>query len=124
MHTLHCLSSALGDDAVLARGPSILRTYSLLTEGQKKELIRKAFEAKQELMKKLNDTETILRTKNDELDMLRLKLEKSSLMVDGEEDAMKGDKIKYFPLSPERKFKEDSASDIHFRLAGIQSFVL
>ena len=109
---------------MLARGPSILRTYSLLTEGQKKELIRKAFEAKQELMKKLNDTETILRTKNDELDMLRLKLEKSSLMVDGEEDAMKGDKIKYFPLSPERKFKEDSASDIHFRLAGIQSFVL
>ena len=56
--------------------------------------------------------------------MLRLKLDRSSLMVDGEEEAMKGDAIRYFPLCPERKFKEDSASDIHFRLAGIKKFLI
>ena len=109
---------------MLSRGPSILRTYSILTEEEKKDLIRKAFEEKQKLMKKLTDTENALKTKKEELEMLRLKLDRSSLMVDGEEEAMKGDAIRYFPLCPERKFKEDSASDIHFRLAGIKKSLI
>ena len=48
---------------MLSRGPSILRTYSILTEEEKKDLIRKAFEEKQKLMKKLTDTENALKTK-------------------------------------------------------------
>ena len=119
------LSSISKSEAVLSRGPSILKSYSLLTEEQRKDLIRTALEAKQELKKKLNDTETILKSKNDELEMLRLKLDGNLLMVNGEEEAMRGDAIKYFPLYPKRKFREESASDVHFRLAGIvMSFTL
>ena len=112
-------SSVMKSEAVLSRGPSILKSYSLLTEEQKKDLIRTALETKHELKKKLNDTETILKSKSDELEMLRLKLDGNLLMVNGEEEAMRGDAIKYFPLYPKRKFREDSASDVHFRLAGI-----
>jgi len=111
-------------EAVLSRGPSILKSYSLLTEEQKKDLIRTALETKQELKKKLNDTETILKSKSDELEMLRLKLDGNLLMVNGEEEAMRGDAIKYFPLYPKRKFREDSASDVHFRLAESQFYRL
>ena len=112
-------SSVMKSEAVLSRGLSILKSYSLLTEEQKKDLIRTALETKQELKKKLNDTETILKSKSDELEMLRLKLDGNLLMVNGEEEAMRGDAIIYFPLYPKRKFREDSASDVHFRLAGI-----
>ena len=95
-----------------------MRTYSILNEEQRRDLIKRAFEMKQVLMKKLSDTEECLKTKTEELEMLRLKLDKDSLMVDGEEEAMNGAGIKYFPLFPQRKYKEDSAAEIHFRLAG------
>ena len=95
-----------------------MRTYSILNEEQRRDLIKRAFEMKQVLMKKLSDTEECLKTKTAELEMLRLKLDKDSLMVDGEEEAMKGAGIKYFPLFPQRKYKEDSAAEIHFRVAG------
>ena len=72
-------------------------------------------------MKKLSDTENILKTKNEELEMIRLKLDRNSLMVEGEKEAMKGDVIRYFPLYPQRKFREESAAEIHFRLAGTTS---
>ena len=89
-----------------------------MTEEQRRDLIKKAFEMKQELRQKLNDTENILKAKTEELEMLRLKLDRNSLMVEGEEEAMRGDKIKYFQLYPQRNFKEESAAEIHFRLAG------
>lgn len=109
---------------MLTRGPSILKTYSIMSDEQKRNLVKKAFELKQELLQKLNDTENTLKAKIEELEMLRLKLDGSSLVVDGEEEAMKGDTIKFFPLYPQRNFKEESASDIHFRLAGGFSFCL
>ena len=101
-----------------------MKSYSILTEAQRKELLKRAFEMKQDLIRKLNDTENILKSKTEELEMLRLKLDRNTLLVDGEAEAMTGTQIRYFPLFPQRKYKEDSASEIHFRLAGEAKYTL
>ena len=45
-------------------------------------------------------------------------------MLDGEREALAGSKIKYFPLIPERQYKEGSAAQVHFRLAESQFYRL
>eukprot|EP00794_Sanderia_malayensis_P012150 gene12150-13403_t len=118
------LDSIMRKDTILSRGPSILRSYSALSEDQRKDLIRRAFEIKQNLMKKLSDTEEVLKDKTEQLETLRAKLDKNSLMVDGEANAMKENSLVYFPLYPERNYQEDSAAQIHFRLAESQFYRL
>lgn len=119
---MFCICSVMKtirDDTMFQRGPSILKSYSILTEEQRRDLIKRAFEMKQVLKKRLSDTEEVLKSKNEELEVLRMKLDKNMLMVDGELKAMEENKVVYFPLYPQRKYKEDSAAQIHFRLAGL-----
>lgn len=44
--------------------------------------------------------------------------------MDGEKEALKGTKTKYFELMPERAYKEGSAAQTHFRLAESQFYRL
>lgn len=46
------------------------------------------------------------------------------LLLDGEKEALEGSKTVYFPLFPERSYKEGSAAQIHFRLAESQFYRL
>lgn len=46
------------------------------------------------------------------------------LLLEGEKEALGGDEIKYFPLLPERQYKEGSAAQVHFRLAESQFYRL
>ena len=89
-----------------------------MTEEQRKDLIRRAFEMKQHLVQELGETQKILREKNKELEKMRDQLDKGSLMVEGEAEALNGNKLVYFPLHAERTYREGSAAQIHFRLAG------
>jgi aprataxin and PNK-like factor len=106
------------DDTVLSRGPSILRSYSILTEEERKELIRRAFELKDLLKKVLNETQRIIVEKNKMLKRVHSQLEKTS-RIEGELEALEKDEVVYFPLFAEREYKAGSAAQIHFRLAGI-----
>jgi aprataxin and PNK-like factor len=45
-------------------------------------------------------------------------------MMEGEEEALKHDAIKYYALYPERAYKEGSAAQLHFRLAESQFYRL
>ncbi len=120
----HFIYSDPQHDSILQRGPSILRSYSILTEDQRKDLIRRAFEVKKVLMKRLDDTEEILKDRTKELEATRTKLDRNSMMVDGEHEAMLKNRLVYFPLFPQRSYQEDSASQIHFRLAGSINIIL
>jgi aprataxin and PNK-like factor len=46
------------------------------------------------------------------------------LLMEGEKEAMDGNKIVYFDLFPERNYKEGSAAQTHFRLAESQFYRL
>lgn len=46
------------------------------------------------------------------------------LLVEGEKEALEGKTTVYFPLFPERVYKEGSAAQIHFRLAESQFYRL
>ncbi|XP_031567243.1 uncharacterized protein LOC116302161 [Actinia tenebrosa] len=116
-------SSIPRDDTVLSRGTSILRCYSILTEDERKELIRRAFELKDMLKKELNDTHKIIAEKNKMLKRVHSQLEKTS-KIEGEIEALEKDEMVYFPLFAEREYKEGSAAQIHFRLAESQFYRL
>lgn len=108
------------DDTVLSRGTSILRSYSILNEEERKELIRRAFELKDILKKELNDSQKIIQViaeKNKMLKRAHSQLEKTS-KIEGELEALEKDDLVYFPLFAEREYKQGSAAQIHFRLAG------
>ena len=106
------------NDTVLSRGPSIVKCYSLLSESERRELIRRAFEMKDLLKKELDKTLEIIDEKNKELRRVHSQLERGQLMVDGEKEALDKDDLCYFPLFAEREYKEGSAAQMHFRLAG------
>jgi len=46
------------------------------------------------------------------------------VLMEGEEDVLKGTQVKYFELFAERNYKQGSASEIHFRLAESQFYRL
>ncbi|XP_078382045.1 uncharacterized protein LOC144664717 [Oculina patagonica] len=112
------------DDTVLSRGPSIVKCYSLLSETERRELIRRAFEMKDLLKKELDKTLGIIEEKNKELRRVHSQLERGHLMVDGEKEALEKDDLCYFPLFAEREYKEGSAAQMHFRLAESQFYRL
>ena len=95
-----------------------MKCYSILTEEERKDLIRRAFELKNLLKDELQRTLDVIEKKNKELRKVHSQLEKGHLMVDGEEEAMEREELVYFPLFAEREFREGSAAQIHFRLAG------
>ncbi|XP_070211703.1 uncharacterized protein [Littorina saxatilis] len=109
---------------ILNRGMSLVKSFSQMTEQERKELIQKAFEVKQKLQEELAATKKKMEQKDKELNRLQEEVNKGILLVEGEEEAMKGDKTVYFPLVPERDYKEGSADQIHFRLAESQFYRL
>lgn len=70
------------------------------------------------LKKELDNTLAIIEEKNKELRRVHSQLERGHLMVDGEKEALAKDDLCYFPLFAEREYKEGSAAQMHFRLAG------
>lgn len=112
------------DKDVLNRGMSLVKSYSQMTEAERKELIRKAFEAKQKLQDELAATKKQVEEKDRELNRLQEEVNKGILLVEGENEAIDGDKTVYFPLFAERDYKEGSAAQIHFRLAESQFYRL
>ncbi|XP_048239190.1 uncharacterized protein LOC124148675 [Haliotis rufescens] len=109
---------------VLNRGMSLVKSFSQMTEAERKELIKKAFEAKQQLQKELEQTKKKVEEKEKEVKSLQDQVSTGLLLVDGEKEAMEGDQTVYFPLAAERAYKEGSAAQTHFRLAESQFYRL
>ena len=59
-----------------------------------------------------------------ELLIFILQIVNGMLLMEGEKEAMDGNKIVYFDLFPERNYKEGSAAQTHFRLAESQFYRL
>ncbi len=86
--------------------------------------VSQAFEAKQQLQKELKKSHDKIEKQEKELERLQQQVNKGTLLVEGEEKALKGDKVKFFPLVAERSYKEGSAAQVHFRLAESQFYRL
>ncbi|XP_059146071.1 uncharacterized protein LOC131933308 [Physella acuta] len=111
-------------DDILSRGMSLVKKFSQMTDEERKELIKKAFEEKLRLQKELENAKKVVAEKDKELEHLQKQLNNGLLMLEGEEEALKLTTTTYFPLWPERAYKEGSASQIHFRLAESQFYRL
>lgn len=59
------------DKDVLNRGMSLVKSFSQMTEAERKELIQKAFEAKQKLQEELAATKKQIEEKDHELNRLQ-----------------------------------------------------
>ncbi|ESP03210.1 hypothetical protein LOTGIDRAFT_171695 [Lottia gigantea] len=112
-----------GND-ILSRGMSLVKSYSQMSEEERKELIKKAFEAKQKLQEELEVTKKQVAEKAKEVDKLQAQVTTCLLLVEGEKEAMEGKTLKLFTLAAERDHKEGSADQIHFRLAESQFYRL
>ena len=55
---------------ILKRGMSLVKSYSKMTEDERKELIKKAFEAKAKLQKELKETKEEVKKKEQEVEKL------------------------------------------------------
>ena len=56
---------------VLKRGMSLVKKYSQMTEEQRKELIKQAFEAKEKLQEELKETQDKVKEKEKELEKMQ-----------------------------------------------------
>lgn len=56
---------------ILKRGMSLVKNYSEMTEDERKELIKKAFEAKKQLEEELKETKKEMKKKDEELNKLQ-----------------------------------------------------
>ncbi|XP_021350786.1 uncharacterized protein LOC110448723 isoform X2 [Mizuhopecten yessoensis] len=111
-------------DDILKRGMSLVKSYSKMSEAERKELIKKAFEAKLKLQKELKETQDEMKSKDKKLQKLQDQVSTGLLLVEGEKEALEGKKTVYFTLQAERSYKEGSADQTHFRLAESQFYRL
>lgn len=109
---------------ILKRGMSLVKKYSQMSEKERKELIKQAFEAKQKLQEELEETKDKVKEKEKELEKMQHQVSSGLLLVEGEKEALEGTKTKYFKLMAERNHKEGSAEQTHFRLAESQFYRL
>ncbi|XP_064647654.1 uncharacterized protein LOC135500253 [Lineus longissimus] len=109
---------------VLKRGLSLVKSFSKLTEDQKKQLIEQAFAAKKQLEDELEKTKKEIERKAKQVERLQEQVNKGIGFVDGEEDALNGENTVYFSLQAERDYKEGSPDQLHFRLAESQFYRL
>uniref|UniRef100_A0A8B8BUY0 Poly [ADP-ribose] polymerase n=1 Tax=Crassostrea virginica TaxID=6565 RepID=A0A8B8BUY0_CRAVI len=116
--------SAVKTEDVLKRGMSLVKKYSQMTEEQRKELIKQAFEAKQKLQEELKETQDKVKEKEKELEKMQHQVSSGQLLVEGEKEALEGKDTVYFTLTAERNHKEGSAEQTHFRLAESQFYRL
>lgn len=113
-----------GTGEILQRGMSLVKSYSQMTEDERKELIKKAFEAKKMLQEELEKTKEEVKKKDQQLETLQAQVSTGLLLMDGEKEALEGAEVKYFELVAERQYKEGSAAQTHFRLAESQFYRL
>nr|KAI8728513.1 CAunnamed protein product [Biomphalaria glabrata] len=111
-------------DNLLSSGMSLIKKFSQMSETERRELIQRAIEEKIRLQQELEDAKKIVAEKDKELSQLQKQLNNGLLMLEGEKEALSKDTTTYFPLYPERAYKEGSASQIHFRLAESQFYRL
>lgn len=109
---------------ILKRGMSLVKKYSQMSEAERKELIKQAFEAKQKLQDELKETQDKVKEKEKELEKMQHQVSSGLLLVEGEKEALEGTKTVYFKLMAERNHKEGSAEQTHFRLAESQFYRL
>ncbi|XP_071157641.1 uncharacterized protein [Mytilus edulis] len=112
------------DVDILKRGVSLVKNYSQMSEEERKELIKKAMAAKKQLEEELQATKNEVKKKDEELNRLQKEVAGGALLMEGEKEAMEGNKVVYFDLFPERSYKEGSAAQTHFRLAESQFYRL
>ncbi|KAL4222664.1 hypothetical protein ACF0H5_018705 [Mactra antiquata] len=109
---------------ILKRGMSLVKTYSKMTEDERKELIKKAFEAKKQLQDELDKTKAKMKEMGEQVEKLNKQVTTGMLLMEGEKEVLEGTEVKYFELKPERTYKEGSAAQTHFRLAESQFYRL
>lgn len=109
---------------ILKRGMSLVKSYSKMTEEERKELIKKAMEAKKKLQEELEKTKEEVKKKEQEVEKLNKQVATGLLLMEGEKEVLEGSEVKYFELVPERSYKEGSAAQTHFRLAESQFYRL
>ena len=66
---------------ILKRGMSLVKSYSKMTEDERKELIKKAFEAKAKLQKELKETKDEVKKKEQEVEKLTKEVKSDLLML-------------------------------------------
>lgn len=116
--------TAIKTSDILKRGVSLVKSYSKMSEEERIELIKKAFEAKKQLQEELEKTKEEVKKKEQEVEKLNKEVATGLLLMDGEQEVLEGTEVKYFSLAPERTYKEGSAAQTHFRLAESQFYRL
>ncbi|CAF0731653.1 unnamed protein product [Adineta steineri] len=100
------------------------KTFSKMNDDEKRLMIERAFELKEQLQEKLKKSREEAEERKKEVEQLQTKITEGSLLMEGEEEVLKGTTVKYFELFPERKYKQGSADEVHFRLAESQFYRL
>ncbi|CAF0806477.1 unnamed protein product [Rotaria sp. Silwood1] len=100
------------------------KTFSKMNDDEKRLMIERAFELKEKLKEKLKKSREEAEERQKEVEQLQSKLTEGALLMEGEEEVLKGTTVKYFELFPERSYKQGSAAEVHFRLAESQFYRL
>ncbi|UJR09457.1 hypothetical protein I4U23_013696 [Adineta vaga] len=100
------------------------KTFSKMTDDEKRLMIERAFELKDKLQEKLKKTREEAENSKKEIEQLQSKITEGILLMEGETEVLKGTEVKYFELFPERNYKQGSAAEVHFRLAESQFYRL
>ncbi|CAF3723235.1 unnamed protein product [Rotaria sordida] len=100
------------------------KTFSKMNDDEKRLMIERAFELKEKLKEKLKKSREEAEERKKEVEQLQSKITEGALLMEGEEEVLKGTHVKYFELFPERSYKQGSAAEVHFRLAESQFYRL
>lgn len=98
-------------------GPQLKRSYSSMSEDEKIQMIEEAFKLKKQLKEK--DKE--IKSREEDLKKMKKKLDSGILTtLEGEEEAMKGNKMTIFKLTLSRLSKFGDVGEFHYRYAESQ----
>ncbi|CAF0808309.1 unnamed protein product [Adineta ricciae] len=100
------------------------KTFSKMNDDEKRLMIERAFELKEKLQEKLKKSREEAEERKKEVEQLQTKITEGTLLMEGEDEILKGTKMKYFELFPERNYNQGSAAEVHFRLAESQFYRL
>lgn len=104
--------------------PLLKRSYSSLTEKERRQLIASAFSEKQKLQKQLEQKSKEAEEKDAELKKVKKQLYSGGIgLLEGEAEALKKDELTYFELKAKRT-NENTPAELHFRLAESQFYRL
>ena len=102
---------------------TLQRSYSQLTESERKLLVLNALQEKSKLEAALKNKDTELAAKAKEAEHLKAELGAGLMLLPGEAEALAGSTVKTFVLHASRTH-ETNASSMHFRLAESQFYRL